>query len=83
MEISAEVVVEELSFFKDNLAVQDGKLEEFEREEIPFLEDSLIFHVVELERVEEEDDEEFVKEVWEDKEPLHYDIQATIEKSII
>ena len=29
MEISAEVVVEELSFFKDNLAIQDGKLEEF------------------------------------------------------
>ena len=83
MEIFAKVVMEELSFFRDNLAVQDGKLEEFEREEVPFLEDNLIFHDEELEKFEKEDDEEFVKEMWEDEEPLHYDIQATIENSII
>ena len=59
------------------------KLEEFEREEVPFLENNLIFHAEELQTFKEEDEEEFLEEMWVDEEPLHNAIAVVVEHSTI
>ncbi|CAN0845568.1 hypothetical protein LINGRAHAP2_LOCUS4143, partial [Linum grandiflorum] len=71
------------SCLEDNLDLSDGEFEESEREEVPSLEDKLIVHNGDLDGFEVEDDEEFEEEMCGDVEPLHNDIEGSVEYSTV